>query len=76
MTPGSSLKAAIPSGVLATRPAELTIPSSQIATSQKSRCTSKPIARPTHLGIPNSPPQLVLPMPENQRDNDTDRYEL
>ncbi len=33
-----------------TRPAERTFPSSQIATTQKSRCTSRPIARPTHLG--------------------------
>ena len=41
-----------PSGVAGTRPAERTSPSSQIATSQKSRCTSKPIARPTHLGTP------------------------
>src|ERR1019366_1734533 len=38
-----------PSGVLGTRPAERTTPSSQIATTQKSRCTSRPIARPTHL---------------------------
>ena len=38
--------APIPSGVLATRPAERTTPSSQIATTQKSRCTSRPIARP------------------------------
>ena len=38
-----------PSGVLGTRPAERTFPSSQIATTQKSRCTSRPIARPTHL---------------------------
>jgi hypothetical protein len=38
-----------PSGVLGTRPAVRTWPSSQIATTQKSRCTSKPIARPTHL---------------------------
>ena len=29
--------------------AERTFPSSQIATTQKSRCTSRPIARPTHL---------------------------
>jgi hypothetical protein len=34
------------SGVDATRPAERTFPSSQTATSQKSRCTSNPIALP------------------------------
>jgi hypothetical protein len=38
-----------PSGVLGTRPADRTFPSSQIATTQNSRCTSRPIARPTHL---------------------------
>jgi len=38
-----------PSGVLGTRPAERTLPSSQIATTRASRCTSRPIARPTHL---------------------------
>jgi hypothetical protein len=37
----------IPSGVEATRPAEYTCPSSQIAISMKSRCTSSPIHRPT-----------------------------
>ena len=37
------------SGVDATRPAERTFPSSQIAISQKSRCTSNPIALPTAL---------------------------
>ncbi len=42
----------IPSGVLATRPAERTTPSSQIATTQKSRCTSKPIARPAQPDTP------------------------
>ena len=36
--------------MLGTRPADRTSPSSQIATTQKSRCTSRPIARPTHLG--------------------------
>jgi hypothetical protein len=48
---GNRLSASIlkPSGVLGTRPAERTFPSSQIATTQKSRCTSRPIARPTHL---------------------------
>ena len=72
-----SASALIPSGVLGTRPAERTSPSSQIATSQNSRCTSRPIARPTHLGNPIlSPPQLGLTVRENQRDNDTDRYEL
>ena len=38
-----------PSGVLGTRPAERIFPSSQIAITQKSRCTSRPIARPTYL---------------------------
>ena len=42
----------IPSGVLATRPAERTTPSSQIATTQKSRCTSRPIARPAQPDTP------------------------
>jgi hypothetical protein len=48
---GSRLSAndSIPSGVIATRPAERVTPSSQIATSQKSRCRSRPIARPVHL---------------------------
>ncbi len=45
-------KTLIPSGVAGTRPAERTSPSSQIATSQNSRCTSKPTARPTHLTSP------------------------
>jgi hypothetical protein len=36
-------------GVMLTRPAERTTPSSQIAISQKSRCKSRPIPRPTHL---------------------------
>src|SRR5437764_1952595 len=66
-----------PSGVAGTLPADRTSPSSQIATSQKSRCTSKPIARPTHLGTPIPHlRQLDLSERENQRDNDTDRYEL
>src|SRR5581483_1201918 len=43
---------ATPPGVAGTRPAERTSPSSQTATSQKSRCTSNPTARPTHLGSP------------------------
>jgi hypothetical protein len=42
----------IPSGVDGTRPAERVRPSSQIAISQNVRCTSSPIARPTHLGKP------------------------
>ena len=65
------------SGVLGTRPAERTSPSSQIATTQKSRCTSRPIARPTHLNNNDtSHLQFVDNERENQRDNDTDRYEL
>ena len=36
----------IPSGVEGTLPAECTLPSSQIATSMKSRCTSSPTHRP------------------------------
>ena len=36
--------ASIPSGDIFTRPAERNTPSSQIATSQKSRCKSRPIA--------------------------------
>ena len=38
-----------PSAAISTRPAERTTSSSQIATSQKSRCKSRPIARPVHL---------------------------
>jgi hypothetical protein len=66
-----------PSGVAATRPTDRTRPSSQIATAQKSRCTSKAdrTTDPSDHCHP-SPPQLVLMMRENQRDNDTDRYEL
>ena len=36
----------IPSGVEGTRPADHTLPSSQIAISMKSRCTSSPTHRP------------------------------
>ena len=39
-----SARVLIPSGVLGTRPADRTLPSSQIATTKKSRCTSRPIA--------------------------------
>ncbi|HWD70441.1 MAG TPA: hypothetical protein VG293_09605 [Solirubrobacteraceae bacterium] len=76
---GSKLSASIPipSGVDGTRPVERTCPSSQTATTQKSWCTSRPIARPVHLakGILTSI-NTVDSQPENQRDNDTDRYEL
>jgi len=44
-----SASVAIPSGVAGTRPAEYTWPSSQIAISMKSRCTSSPIQRPSAL---------------------------
>jgi hypothetical protein len=44
-----SARVLIPSGVLGTLPADRVTRSSQIATTQKSRCTSKPIARPTHV---------------------------
>jgi len=37
----------IPSGVEGTRPADHTLPSSQIAISMKSRCTSSPTHRPS-----------------------------
>jgi hypothetical protein len=40
------------SGVDATRPADRTFPSSQTATSQKSKCTSRPIALPTPATSP------------------------
>ena len=68
-----------PSGVLGTRPAERTRPSSQIATTQKSRCTSRPIARPTHLT--NAIAHLHNTVVDTDRwetsgNNDTDRYEL
>ena len=44
---------------------------------EKSRCTSRPIARPVHLGKGtfHLPSRLTVRR-ENQRDNDTDRYEL
>jgi hypothetical protein len=76
---GSELSANVPrpSGVLGTRPAERTCPSSQIATTQRSRSTSKPIARPPpHQSDPNTSTDVVDSQRENQRDNDTDRYEL
>ena len=41
-----SASVSIPSGVAGTRPAEYTLPSSQIAISMKSRCTSSPTHRP------------------------------
>src|SRR5918996_2758836 len=66
------------SGVVATLPAERTTPSSQIAITQKSRCKSRPIARPTHLTndcTTNHLPNAVDER-EKQRDNDTDRYVL
>jgi hypothetical protein len=58
------------SGVVSIRPAERTTPSSTIATSQKSRCTSNPIdpADSSHLG-----PLYSLNERENQRANDNDR---
>jgi hypothetical protein len=69
-----------PSGVLGTRPAERTFPSSQIATTQNPRCTSRPIPRPTHLtndAIVHLHKMVVdTDRWENQRENDTDRYEL
>jgi hypothetical protein len=66
------------SGVVATRPAERTTPSSQIATSQKSRSRSRPTARPTHLNNDCTASHLPtrLTERENQRANDTDRYVL
>ena len=72
-----SARAPIPSGVLGTCPAERTFPSSQIAITEKSRWTSKPIPRPTHLvnGTLHLPSRLTVQR-EKQRDNDTDRYEL
>ena len=62
------------SGEVLIRPAERTRPASQIATSQKSRCTSNPIALPTDLLTTN----LLASMDrrENQRANDNDRYVL
>ena len=55
------------------RPAERTAPASQIATSQKSRCTSNPIALPTDLLTTTSSHRWTQ---ENQRANDNDRYVL
>jgi hypothetical protein len=71
-----SASARIPSGVLATGPTNRVFPSSQIATTQKSRCTSSPIARPTHLTNAANASPLIGCVRETQRDNDTDRYEL
>ena len=59
-----------------TRPAERTTPSSQIATTQKSRCTSRPIARPAQPDNPTIHLPTRITCGETQRDNDTDRYEL
>src|SRR5215207_8573824 len=64
------------SGVTLTRPAERTTPSSQIAISQKSRCRSRPIARPTHLNNCDTSHLPSYDNAENQRANDTDRYVL
>ena len=65
------------SGVDATRPAERTFPSSQIATSQKSRCTSNPIALPTAVGRSHF---SLLRSSNNERENrghnDNDGYAL
>src|SRR5439155_15115152 len=61
------------SGVVSTRPAERTSPPSAIATSQKSRCTSNPIALPALL---TSSSPLVVELAEKQRANDNDRYVL
>ena len=57
------------SGVVAIRPAERTAPPSQIATSQKSRCTSNPIALPT---APTSPSSLVNEWRTSGRTTTTD----
>jgi hypothetical protein len=64
------------SGVTLTRPAERTTPSSQIAISQKSRCRSRPIPRPTHLNNCDTSHLPSYGNEENQRANDTDRYVL
>src|SRR5439155_22943833 len=61
------------SGVVSTRPAERTSPPSAIATSQKSRCTSNPIALPALL---TSSSPLDVELAEKQRANDNDRYVL
>jgi hypothetical protein len=76
---GSRLSARlrIPSGVAGSRPAERVCPSSQIATTRNSRCTSRPIARPTQPSTPIARLHSTCDMwRENQRDNDTHRYEL
>ena len=69
------------SGVMLTRPAARTTPSSQIATSQKSRCKSRPIARPVHLRNGCTCCTTITSLTsrrrrEKQRANDTDRYVL
>jgi hypothetical protein len=61
------------SGVVAIRPADRSTPSSTIATSQKSRCTSNPIALPADLTSLSSRRENEL---ENPRANDNDRYVL
>lgn len=57
------------SGELSIRPAERTTPASQIAISQKSRCTSNPIALLTTTSSRRR-------TGENERANDNDRYVL
>jgi hypothetical protein len=66
------------SGELFTRPAERTFPFSQIAISQKSRCTSRPIARPTALTAAATAFLLEVDNDEqeNRGQNDNDGYAL
>ena len=52
--PDSDANSSSRSGVVAIRPAERSAPPSTIATSQKSRCTSNPIALPTDPTSPSS----------------------
>jgi hypothetical protein len=67
-----------PLGRAGNRPAEWTFPSAQIATTHKSRCTSRPIAWPTHLVNATAHVHTIVVDTtwENRRGNDTDRYEF
>jgi hypothetical protein len=57
-------------------PAERTFPPSQIAISQKSKCTTKPIDLPTAFTIALTAPSSCRSTMREPRANDTDRYAL
>lgn len=67
----------MPSGVLGTRPADRVTPSSQIATTQKSPCTSQADRATDPSGHCHpTPPQLVMIGAGEPAGDDTDRYEV